>query len=96
MHPQLTALGQAYFHQDFDMEADTPIGVVEKFRQLEAPESTAALRAEILSIVEAGLNDDDIAEIWFEEAGACYDPRYQGLSLQDWMHRMSETLTERH
>lgn len=93
MHPHLCELGQSYFHQDFDLEADTPIAIAVRFGRAAAPETVEALRTEIASILDSDRDEDAVAKIWLEEAEAYYDPRADGISPRDWLRQLAQALT---
>ncbi|WP_394554588.1 contact-dependent growth inhibition system immunity protein [Agromyces sp. MMS24-JH15] len=67
-------LAQAYFHQDFEYEADDPIGVVRKFRDEEAATLSERLRNRLESILGDAPSESDLATLWLDQAGASYDP----------------------
>jgi hypothetical protein len=92
MHPKINYLAQAYFHQDYDLEADSPIAIVSLFRGREAPEMVEALKDEISSILASEADESRLAGIWLDEAGACYDPREDEMSIHDWLIRVGEVL----
>ncbi|MFE5894823.1 contact-dependent growth inhibition system immunity protein [Streptomyces sp. NPDC056462] len=93
MYPHISYLAQSYFHQDFDLEAETPLGVVQVFRDGESADTVEALRAEIVALLESEPTEEALANIWLDEAGAEYDPRFEGVTLRDWLRSMAETLT---
>jgi|HubBroStandDraft_3_1064219.scaffolds.fasta_scaffold1211321_2 hypothetical protein len=95
MYPKVKYLAQAYFHQDFDLEADSPTGVVSLFREREAPEMVSSLSDEINSILSKEVDESFLARIWLEEDGACYDPRQDGIPIRDWLLRVAEILGNR-
>ena len=92
MYTNIFYIAQSYFHQDFPMEAETPIGVVEMFREKEAPETVEALRAEIVDLVASSPSEEDFSRIWFDDGAACYDPVADGMTMRDWMLKMAKTL----
>lgn len=92
-HPHLRELGQSYFHQDFDLEADTPVAVAALFGRVAAPETVEALRTEIASILDSDLDEDAVAHIWLEESEAYYDPRADGITPRDWLWQLAQALT---
>jgi hypothetical protein len=95
IYPQLNYIAQGYFHQDYDSEADTALDVVRKFRDDEAAGTTDALVAEIKTILDPGLTEDQIREIWMDDCHACYAPTVEGISYRSWLEAMLNTLRER-
>ncbi|KAB1139432.1 hypothetical protein F7R91_40050 [Streptomyces luteolifulvus] len=92
MSTYISYLAQAYFHQDFDLDAETPLGVVEMFRDSESADTVEALRAEIVTLLESEPTEEALANVWLDEAGAEYDPRLGGVTVRNWLRRMAETL----
>lgn len=76
-------LGGAYFHQDFDLEADSPLGVVRKFRTQETRERVTAVCQAINTLLDSGADEDRIAEAWLHHAS--YDPRREGIAISEWL-----------
>jgi hypothetical protein len=80
----------AYFHQDWEYEADTPSEVVLDFLHDATAASVVRLRNAILSYVE----DNEIIE---EEAldtefGCEYLPSSEGLTPKEWLLSIAELL----
>ena len=92
MYPNLAYLAQSYFHQDFQDEADEPIEVVERFRDVEPAEVAEALRSEIVTLLESGATEEDLSGIWLGDAGAYYDPAYDEISVREWLLSIVEVL----
>jgi hypothetical protein len=93
VYPNLAYLAQSYFHQDFQDEADEPIEVVERFRDLEPAEVAEALRSEIVTLLESGATEEDLSGIWLGDAGAYYDPAYDEISMREWLLSIVAALT---
>ncbi|MGW4873898.1 contact-dependent growth inhibition system immunity protein [Streptomyces chartreusis] len=92
MYANISYLAQAYFHQDFGLEAETPLCVVEVFRDSESADTVEALRAEIVALLESEPTEEALADVWLDEAGAEYDPRFDEGTVRDWLRRIAETL----
>ncbi|TFE37102.1 hypothetical protein E3E14_30270 [Streptomyces sp. ICN441] len=92
MYTTISYVAQAYFHQDFDVEADTPLGVVAVFRDSEPAGTVEALHAEIVALLATDSAEKDLARVWLEDAGAYYDPRIDGTTVRDWLREMTEVL----
>ncbi|MEV5982093.1 contact-dependent growth inhibition system immunity protein [Streptomyces sp. NPDC052114] len=86
-------LAQAYFHQDYDLEAEEPIQILTEFRQVEPPEVVEELRASLEQILASGMGEGGLAEVWLETAGASYDPRQDGIAMSLWFHQVIDALT---
>jgi CdiI immunity protein len=85
-------LAQAYFHQDYDLEAEEPIRILTEFRRVEPPQTVEELRASLDWAVASETGEDGLAEVWLETAGASYDPRQDGIAMSTWFHRMIDAL----
>lgn len=92
--PALDYLAQCYFHQDYDLEADSPIGVIRKFRTAESGERVAALRTAVRVILDSGAPEETMAAIWLTGAGASYDPRSDGITVSQWFRTIVAELPE--
>ncbi|MFJ9029475.1 contact-dependent growth inhibition system immunity protein [Streptomyces sp. NPDC102274] len=92
MYDGLRSLAGSYFHQDFDTEADTPIGVVEVFRDNEATETVEKAASEITEILDSGMSDEEIVTMWLGDFRAYYDPRYDDITGREWLTTVREIL----
>lgn len=86
-------LAQAYFHQDYDLEAETPVLVLESFRDMESTDNVDALRIAIQELISSGKSEDELAELWIEQARASYDPRDDGIEMSEWFVTTLDCLT---
>ncbi|QEO14967.1 hypothetical protein FLP10_11465 [Agromyces intestinalis] len=91
---QLVYLARAYFHQDYDLEAPTPIDVVHTFRDDEPPADVELLKEELRSVVASHPSEDELALLWLKEADAAYDPRDDGLTMTEWFRQMLGALSQ--
>jgi hypothetical protein len=89
---QLRHLALAYFHQDFDLEASTPLGVVSLFVSGESSAVVQELASEIRSVLASSLTDTEIREIWINKYGASYDPMADGIEYRRWFAEILEIL----
>jgi hypothetical protein len=85
--------GQAYFHQDYDLDADTPLGIVERFCDSEEFYAVENLRNEIVRLIESNPSEEDLSKIWVEDANAAYDPRDDGITLREWFLDIVRTIS---
>jgi hypothetical protein len=81
---QLLHLAQAYFHQDFDLEAPTPLDVVRLFRNGEPSSAVDELISDLKSVLDSLVADSDMRDLWIHEYGASYDPLTDGISYRKW------------
>lgn len=94
MTPEIRYLARTYFHQDFDLDADTPTGVVQLFRAKESAEKIAALQRSIEQLLQSGQSEDQLTSLWLDEAGAQYDPRDDGVSVSEWLRQVVHELSK--
>ncbi|WP_376766012.1 contact-dependent growth inhibition system immunity protein [Amycolatopsis pithecellobii] len=92
----LEYLVSGYFHEDFDLEADAPLGVVEKFAHNEVGAFCDALIEELNIIQSRGLSDSDLKKIWLEDLQSSYDPEVDGITYSRWFAQMITVLSGRH
>ena len=84
-YPQLRYLAGAYFHQDYDLDAPTPAGIIANFADTEPPGAIRELAAEIRSILDSGMTEHQIAELWLTTLQASYEPAEDGLTHRAWL-----------
>lgn len=90
---QLRKLAEAYFHQDYDLQGGSPLGVIRLFREQESPDAVAELVSDIESVVQSR-TEDQIDELWTDAWYAAYDPRDDGVSYHDWFGQVLAVLRE--
>lgn len=89
---RLRYLAGTYFHQDYDTEAPTPLGVVEMFRADETDQAVAELLTDIETAISGDRSDEALEEIWLRQCGAMYDPGTDGLTFREWFESMRSAL----
>ncbi|MYW45549.1 hypothetical protein GT346_20015 [Streptomyces sp. SID161] len=77
-------LALAYFHQDYDLEYDTPTEALEDYREVCSPDRVDALQEDIRSLLDARTSEKELVELWLNEGLAHYDPRDDGMFMSDW------------
>lgn len=93
MFDQLRKLAEAYFHQDYDLEASSPLGVIRLFRDQESKGAVAELESDIETLVRSH-TEQQIDDLWAETWYAAYDPGDDGMSYREWFERVLEVLHE--
>ncbi|KQR10455.1 contact-dependent growth inhibition system immunity protein [Cellulomonas sp. Leaf334] len=91
----ISYFGAAYFHQDYDLEASEPLGVVRNFAGSVNEETISSLRREIVRLLADAQDEDALAHRWINEADSYYDPRDDGISLRDWFESVVRVLDGR-
>jgi hypothetical protein len=94
MH-QLIHLAQAYFHQDYDLEAPTTLDVVRSFQQGEPPGAIAELVSDLESVLNSSMSEKEMRNLWISEYGASYDPLADGKAYRSWFADILKVLTAR-
>jgi len=89
---QLMHLAQAYFHQDFDMEAPTPLDTVHLFVDGEPAAAVEELVSDLRSVLNSSMSDAEMREIWINDYGASHDPLMDGIDYRRWFSDILETL----
>lgn len=90
---QLLHLAQAYFHQDFDLEAPTPLSVVRLFRTDEPSAAVNELVSDLESVLDAPMTDSEMRDLWTHEYGASYDPQANEISYRKWFADILEIMS---
>jgi cobalamin biosynthesis Mg chelatase CobN len=90
---QLAHLARAYFHQDYDLEAPTPLEAVRTFQRGEPPDAVAGLISDLEAIQNSHMSESELRELWIRTYGASYDPRDDGKSYREWFAEVLSTLT---
>jgi len=85
-------LAQAYFHQDFDLEAPTPLDVIRLFRTGEPPAAVDELVSDLESVLDSSMTDREMRELWINEYGASYDPLADGIEYRRWFADILDVL----
>ena len=94
MHPQLSHLAGAYFHQDYRDEFADPDEVVRAFAEGVARDEVGALVKEIDELLASRTNEAELDQFWIMQLGANYDPRDDGLTYREWFAHVRRVLTD--
>lgn len=94
MNDSIKYLARTYFHQDYDIEAPTPLGVVRTFPELEVPATVKELADEVRELLRDS-DDEAMRALWLDTYGAQYDPRDDGMTYREWFTRVLEILEGR-
>lgn len=82
-----------YFHEDWELEADVPIGIIDLYIQQHADdEQPLRLAVDLDALTTSDLSDDSLSAMLFEEFGCYYDPASDGLSARTWLRQVSRRL----
>jgi hypothetical protein len=92
MPAQLEHLAHAYFHQDFDIEFDSPDAVVVAFAEDEGRGAVSELTFEFDALLAGPLNEGQLEDLWIKKLGASYAPTADGQTYRDWFAHMRDLL----
>jgi hypothetical protein len=81
-----------HFHQDYDLDADTPLGVVDLYAEGRDAEIRAIL-TEFDALFAAGMDEVVAHRIWLVEGWAGYDPARDGLTCLEWLESVRDHLS---
>ncbi|MEV6964410.1 contact-dependent growth inhibition system immunity protein [Hamadaea sp. NPDC051192] len=84
----ITYLARAYFHQDFDLIASTPEGILEEFRRREDVATVEQLRRELDVLAARRPSDERIKTVWMASGGSSFEPDRHGMNYGEWLEKM--------
>ncbi|WP_413230265.1 contact-dependent growth inhibition system immunity protein [Kitasatospora herbaricolor] len=85
-------LAASYFHQDYRLESDSPIGNLGRFLENEGAAAGQELLSEIQVILSCDMSESEIREIWIETYRSAYNPGVDGITNRKWMECMAAFL----
>lgn len=92
---QLMHLARAYFHQDYDTEAPTPLEVVKLFVNAEPAAAIIELESDLREVLSLSMSEGQMRSLWIDEYGASYDPESGGVQYKEWFSNILDLLTMR-
>lgn len=90
--PHLTQFFSSYFHQDWQLEADTPSDVVNNYRSSEPPASVEAASQELSKLLEMPIAPADLEAFILDELGCYYDPQSENKTVREWLESVQKSL----
>lgn len=90
----LNYLGRGYFHQDYDLEADTPTDLVRKFASHDSLDYVKIMERELREIMTSGITEGEARVLWMVDAHSMYDPKRDGKSYLSWLQEILEIVQE--
>ena len=82
----------AYFHEDWNCDAENPESVVRSFVAEVAPEERTVLADAIVKYAAGFASDNELEERLFRELGCYYMPSGTGTSCKVWLEHIAEEL----
>jgi hypothetical protein len=90
---QLMHLARAYFHQDYDLEAPTPLEVVKLFVSAEPSAAVIELESDLREVLSLSMSEARMRSLWIDEYSASYDPASEGVQYRQWFSNILAILT---
>lgn len=91
---QLKNFFGAYFNEDWDLEADTPEGIVSIFVNETPEQERIALRNAILDYMQQPATDSELWERMFSELGCYYRSPSDTPSARSWLQAIAAQLVD--
>ncbi len=90
----LNYLGLCYFHQDYDLDAPTPAGVVRLFAEEGSMQYAQRLIDELRPLIESDLSESMARHMWLHDADAMYEPDRDGKTYIEWFKEIVAIVDE--
>jgi hypothetical protein len=92
-HERLSQFFSGYFHEDWELEADDPSGIIDLYlSQQAAREQQIGVAADLDTLLSSDLSDEAVSKMLFQDLGCYYDPAADGLSARTWLQDVSRRL----
>lgn len=82
----------AYFHQDWQLEAQNPDSVIIAYIKDATNTTLIQLRTELLAFLNDCLSDHEIEQKLFREFACYYQPSMDGISARGWLQDLVQKL----
>lgn len=90
----LTNFFSAYFHEDWQIEAESPDAVVRAYAKVATAGHLRALSVAILNYIELFETDERLEESLSSELGSYYLPSFDRHSAKVWLRHVASLLRE--
>lgn len=92
-HERLSQFFSGYFHEDWELEAEDPNGIIDIYLSQQADrEHPVSVAADLDALTSSELSDDALSSMLFKDLGCYYDPSVDGLSARAWLQQVSRRL----
>jgi len=81
----------AYFHQDWDLEADDWQGIVDNFARANPTAEAQRQIAQEIDDVRTARSEPDLTQFLIRGVGVCYDPRPE-VTFKEWLGQVAARL----
>lgn len=85
---QVRYLISAYFHEDWRLDATSPIDVVRQFAEREPSDSVAAVRRGLSDLLTSGRSEADLRRLVLDEWQSSYDPALEAGTVRGWLEEI--------
>jgi CdiI immunity protein len=89
---RLSAFLGAYFHQDWELDARDPEGVVSQYLASSRPEEAALLAQDVVEFAASHTDDERLDRALLDELGCYYNPNADGMTPREWLGTVSKAL----
>lgn len=93
-HELLKHFFSAYFHEDWDIEAENPKDIVAMYAADVTEDQRCAVGKAILRYIDHVEDDTELKEKLFSELGCYYTLGADGLTARDWLKIVAAQLLE--
>lgn len=83
--PYLFQFFGAYFHQDWDLEAQEDEGIIRNYLQESSLTAVKQTITEITQLLAMNFSEKRLKKFLIHELGCFYNPTSKGISYQDWL-----------
>lgn len=90
--PNLDEIFGGYFHQDWQDDAPTAMGIVDRYLS-EWPQAEVASAADELQALLASATEEELAG-WLKALGSYYAPTADGLTCRNWLDQVLKKLRD--
>lgn len=83
----------AYFHQDWDLEAEDWQGIVDNYVNADPVAEPLRMLAQEIDGTRAARSEADLSQFLLRKVGVCYDPRPEA-TFGEWLGQIAVRLRE--
>lgn len=88
----LESFFSGYFHEDWDLDADTTEDVARLYRSQVSAQKATEIADEIGQLLDDLLSEEDLQKFLFERLGCYYDPTLDGQTFREWLETLARLM----
>jgi hypothetical protein len=92
-HELLAQFFGGYFHQDWDLDSETPADVVALYMRDSTPEEVDHLEAAISRLIDGDFENSELEESLFRDYTCLYLPRGAGQTAREFLQNILSSLS---